>query len=97
MFGFSPFATTAFAALPAGGVLVTGVYATGSVGTVLVTFPVNVSLTGIKATATAGSVLISGKATVTVTGVQASGGMSNVLVWGIIDDSQTPNWIEIPT
>ena len=33
--------------------------------------------------------------TVSATGVSATGYVRSVLVWGLIDDSQTPNWVNI--
>jgi hypothetical protein len=42
-----------------------------------------------------GEVDESGKAVVQVTGVTAVGRVSRPLVWGLIDTSQTPNWIPI--
>jgi hypothetical protein len=35
------------------------------------------------------------KATVTLTGVSATGELSNLNVWGLIDESQTPNWTDV--
>jgi hypothetical protein len=32
-----------------------------------------------------------------LTGVSATGSVTSPLIWEIIDDNQTPNWVQIPT
>jgi len=54
-----------------------------------------VNVTGVVGTIFEGETDESGKAIVTVTGVQAVGRVSRPLVWGLIDTSQTPNWLPI--
>jgi hypothetical protein len=39
-----------------------------------------------------GSVTFDGDANVVPTGVSATGGVGAPNIWGLIDDSQTPNW-----
>ena len=76
-------------------VVVTGVEAEGLLGTVDAAGQVVVNVTGVVGTIFEGEVDESGKAFVVVTGVQAVGRVSRPLVWGLIDTSQTPNWIPI--
>ena len=99
MFGITPFAGAPFADLGGGPITLTGLSATGSMGTVTFSFPRTVDVTNIVALASMGdaSVLIQYAVQVYPTGINAAGTMQNVLVWGIIDDSQTPNWVQIPT
>jgi hypothetical protein len=74
---------------------VTGVEAEGFLGTVDTTAKAVVNVTGVVGTIFEGETDESGKAFVTVTGVQAVGRVSRPLVWGLIDTSQTPNWLPI--
>ena len=99
MFGITPFADAPFADLGGGPLTLTGLSATGSMGTVTFSFPRTVDVTSIVALASMGdaSVLVQYAVQVSLTGINAAGTMQNVLVWGIIDDSQTPNWVQIPT
>jgi len=76
-------------------VVVTGVQATGVLGTVDTAAKAVVNVTGVVGTIFQGETDESGKAIVTVTGVQAIGRVSRPLVWGLIDTSQTPNWLPI--
>jgi hypothetical protein len=46
-------------------------------------------------TGSIGSVTFEGDANVFPTGVEAACTTSGVNVWGLIDDSQTPNWKEV--
>ena len=83
---------TADAAAP-----VTGVAGTSEVGTVTLglgatTFPTGVEAAGDVTTATA-----RGKASVSPTGVSATGAVTAINIWGLVDDSQTPNWNNVGT
>ena len=108
MLGFVPLATTGFAAetaLSYVNVSVTGVSATGSVGTALPAAGVIVSVTGISATGSVGTALTAAGATVypdgvyangfvgllpaMLAGVQAVGSVSSVLVWSVIVNPTT--------
>ena len=62
------------------GVSVTGVAATGAVGSVVVNAKANVSVTGISATGAVGSATVSGKANVSVTGLAATSAAGSVTV-----------------
>ena len=76
-------------------IITTGVAATGAVGTVT-TRTVNrfeIHLSG--ATASLGAPTVIAKADVTLTGVSATSELSNLNVWGLIDESQTPNWTDV--
>jgi hypothetical protein len=59
---------------------------------VVVSVGINVIVTGLQAVGTVSGVTIAANADVFVTGVSAQGQVGNVLVWGVVDDSQTPNW-----
>jgi hypothetical protein len=76
---------------------VTGLVGTTFVGTATVAANSTASVTGVQATGFIGNVNVSGKALVTVTGVSATGIVAQVLVWGLIDDNQNPNWVQITT
>jgi len=65
------------------GAPVTGVSATGGVGTVAVTGLANVSVTGVSATGGVGTVTVTGLANVSVTGVSATGAVGTVTVTGL--------------
>ena len=76
-------------------IISTGVAGTGALGTTT-TKTVNrfeIHLSG--ATASLGSPTVIAKADVTLTGVSATGELSNLNVWGLIDESQTPNWTDV--
>ena len=62
------------------GASVTGVAATGSVGSVTVNADANVSVTGVAGTGQNGSITIDGDATVAVTGLAGTGGVGAVTV-----------------
>ena len=96
MLGFVPLATTGFAAETALSyvlVSVTGISATGSVGTAL---PAAIALVYPDGVYAEGIVGILPPAPA---GVQAIGSVSSVLVWSVIVNptTQTPNWVVIPT
>ena len=62
------------------GVSVTGLEATGEVGSVSVTGVANVSVTGLEGTGTVGSVEVDAAGQVEVTGLEATGGVGSVTV-----------------
>lgn len=74
---------------------VTGVVGTVTLGVVSQASSNTVQVTGLLGTISLGSVAIKGKSTVYLTGVSATGRVSRPLVWGLIDTSQTPNWVPI--
>jgi hypothetical protein len=77
---------------------VTGVVGTVVLGQVRQSTSNTVRVTGVAGTISQGSVAINGDATVYLTGVSASCNLRpgrNVSVWGLIDTSQTPNWVPI--
>jgi hypothetical protein len=74
---------------------VTGVVGTTGLGEAEVSGDGNVVVTGVAGTISLGSVAINSDANVTLTGVSANGYVNYPLVWGIIDTSQTPNWVPI--
>jgi len=57
----------------------------------------NLSVTGVSANATLNGVLIVKNESVGLTGLVGSAETTRTLVWGEIDQSQTPNWVEIET
>ena len=90
MFGVSAFAETPFASQTVS-IFLTGVQATGAVGTVIYELPR--ALTGVQATGAVGNITMGGRV-VALTGVGATGQVGNVgeFYWSLIDDNQTPNW-----
>ena len=56
-----------------------------------------VDTTGVAGTGHAGSVSTTASAVVTPTGVSATGATNIANVWGLIDQSQTPNYSTIST
>ena len=71
---------------------VTGLEATGSVGSVSVEIIVNVDVTGVEGTGEVGAVTVVAKADVAVTGVSATGEVGTPLVWGRIVPNQDPSY-----
>ena len=57
----------------------------------------NLSVTGFVGTSTLNSVTAQANADIDVTGNQVTTGLTGVNVWGLIDDSQTPNYSTINT
>ena len=57
----------------------------------------NLAVTGLVGTTTVGNVTSISKAVVSVTNVSATGFVNVVNVWGLVDDSQTPNYSEVST
>ena len=100
MFGSSAFAETPFSALPSTDVSIsiTGVIASGALGSVTTTVIVAVTITGVLATGTLGQETAS--QTVNITGVSATGSVGTVrplLFWGLVNTSQTSSWTNINT
>ena len=77
--------------------VISGLAATSAVGSVTVHHNAKFNIDGVSATGDVGSVSTISKANVSVTGVSATGFITNVLVWGLIDDTQTPNYDNINT
>lgn len=72
---------------------VTGVEGTGQVGDVSVSQSIAVLVAGVEGTGEIGDVTVSTSGiSVLVTGVAATGYVGSVLVWGLVDDTQSPNW-----
>ena len=94
MFGIAAFAEAPFASLSGQTVVValTGVQASGAVGTVVSSQVFSAAITGVAATGAVGTV--GANCTVALTGVQAAGQVGTVgtFYWSLIDDSETPNW-----
>ena len=78
MFGSNPFSASSFSQSPTGPVGVTGVAATGGVGSVTVNGNVEVSVTGLGATGAVGAVVFN--ESVAVTGLQATGSVGSASV-----------------
>jgi hypothetical protein len=74
---------------------VTGVEATGAIGTPLIREGCTAFPTGVSVTGAVGSVVVSGDASILVTGVAATGIAGILNIWGEIDTAQNPNWQEI--
>ena len=109
MFGISAFAEAPFASLAGQTVVVaiTGVEASGAVGTVGYMPFATAALTGVEAVGAVGDVteennpaedgvagITLATITVSISGVSARGqvGTFNEFYWTTIDDSETPNW-----
>jgi hypothetical protein len=100
MFGSSAFAETPFSALPSTDVSIsiTGVIASGALGSITTTVIVAVTITGVLATGTLGQETVT--QTVSITGVAAIGAVGTVnpfLFWGLVNTAQTPSWTNINT
>jgi hypothetical protein len=107
MLGFNPLAATPLAdSSVSATVSVSGVQATGQLGTAAVEADANVNVTGVQGTTALGETTETADANVYAIGVQATGQVGTVLVWSQIipdqnagwvdvDDSQTPNWTDI--
>ena len=79
-------------------IITTGVAATGSTGTLSTITDNRFSAPGfanLRASDPFVNPTVSGACNFTLTGVSATGLVSNLNVWGLVDDSQTPNWREI--
>jgi len=73
----------------------TGVEANGEIGTVATKTVNNYLVTGIRVNARVGNAQVDGQATATVTGVSGTGVIARPLVWGEIDTTQNPGWLQI--
>jgi hypothetical protein len=73
-------------------VVVTGVDAVGSIGTVTILLSSIIIVTGVDATGYIGTVVVTAAGTAPVTGVVAYGEIGSVLVWGLVPNTQAPNW-----
>ena len=80
MFGISAFAEAPFASLSGQTVVVaiTGVQASGAVGTVIYELVTTVAITGVQASGAVGTVTYQPVVVVAITGVEASGAVGNV-------------------
>jgi len=76
-------------------VLVTGNTATSALGTVTTATSNTIPVTGFAGTSAVGTVTVIAKAVVVSEGVSATGITPRVNVWGLVPDSQTPNWKEV--
>jgi len=75
---------------------VTGVSGTGFVGSVSIAGAANAQVTGLQATGFVGTVTVeTGNIIVDLIGVSCIASVTSVSVWITINDSQTPNWVEI--
>lgn len=74
----------------------TNVFATGAVGTLVVSANAGVTLIGVTATGTLGSMTIAVAASVTLTGVTVNGMLGNILVWGPVPPPPSGNWVSVP-
>ena len=74
---------------------VTGLSATGQVGTVSVVTDQIFSVTGVSATGQLGNVSLSTDQIILVVGVSGTGLVGTSLVWSVIDDNQNANWQNI--
>ena len=76
-------------------IISTGVAGTSALGTAT-TITTNVfSVAGVQGITSLGTATVDAEARVTITGVSATGELSNLNVWGLIDESQTPNWTDV--
>ena len=76
-------------------IITTGVAGTGAIGTTTTKTDNRFTVPTLYVTTSVGSVTIDGEANVALVGVSATGQVSNINVWGLVDDSQTPNWTEV--
>jgi hypothetical protein len=76
-------------------IITTGVAGTSALGTTTTKTVNRFGVLGVSATASLGEATVDAEATVTITGVSATGELSNLNVWGLIDESQTPNWTDV--
>jgi len=76
-------------------IITTGVEATSTLGTPTTKTVNRFGVLGFAATASLGVATVDAEANVTLTGISATGELSNLNVWGLIDESQTPNWTDV--
>ena len=95
MFGSNPFSASSFSQSPTGSVGVTGVAATGGVGSVTINGNVEVSATGLGATGAVGALVFT--ESVAVTGLQATGSVGSASVSVLANVSVTGVSAFMPT
>tara|TARA_R100001369_G_scaffold46834_1_gene73266 strand:- start:473 stop:760 length:288 start_codon:yes stop_codon:yes gene_type:complete len=93
MLGFSPLADNSIAGFETLNIAVTGIAATGAVGSVGV--KAEVQVTGLAGTSAVGTVTLIQKHNISVTGVSATGQVGQTFQWDQIIPSQTPSWTNI--
>jgi len=71
---------------------VAGTSALGSVGLITVNV---IAVTQSAMTSALGSITAVGHANIALTGLYGTGEITNLLIWGLVDDSQTPNYSEV--
>lgn len=76
---------------------VTGVQASALLNSVTVGVFKRVFVSGVTATGEVGTLTTVADCNVFPIGVQAAAQVRTPLVWSIINDNQTPNWVQIPT
>jgi hypothetical protein len=76
-------------------VVISGLAGTSALGSTSVHHNAQFHITGVSATLFTGALTTIAKANVSLTGVEASGSVNDVLIWSRIDDTQTPNWVEV--
>ena len=69
--------------------------ATGSIGSVTVLAGANVPVSGLQALGQVGSVTVGEVIGVSVVGVSGTASVTSLSVWITINDTQTPNWVQI--
>jgi hypothetical protein len=76
-------------------IITTGLAGTSALGTTTTRTNNIFPIVGYSATALLGTATVDAEARVTITGVSATLELSNLNVWGLIDESQTPNWTDV--
>ena len=69
--------------------------ATGSIGSVTVLTGANVPVSGLQALGQIGSVTVGIGTNVFLVGVSGTASVTSLSVWITINDTQTPNWVQI--
>jgi hypothetical protein len=76
-------------------ITISGFSSTSAVGSVITRSSNSVSISGLAATSSLGSVTTDAEANIVLALDGATANVGVVAVWGLIDDSQTPNWKEV--
>ena len=76
-------------------VAISGVAGTSAVGSVTVHHNAQFSIDGFSVTSSLGAITSRAGANISLTGVEATAFVNNVLVWSRIDETQTPNWVDV--
>jgi len=76
---------------------VTGLQASALLNSVDARVIKNVLVSGVTATGQVGTLTTVANCNVFPIGVQAAARVKSTLVWSVINDNQTPNWVQIPT